>query len=112
MRGLAILMVLFYHMSEALAPHGFIGVDIFLVISGYFLIKGFMKTPGEAHLGGYFTRRITRIYPSYLLMCLLVLLMAIPVFDMEAIEKNSYYRTQRTSGHLQHLSGGILRWLF
>lgn len=110
MRGLAILMVLFYHMSEAIAPHGFIGVDIFLVISGYFLIKGFMKTPGEAHLGGYFTRRITRIYPSYLLMCLLVLLMAIPVFDMEAIEKTAIIGLNALLGtsniYLEESSGG------
>lgn len=89
LRGLAIVMVFFYHMQERMAPHGFIGVDIFLVISGYFLMKGFMKTPGEAALGGYLSRRVTRIYPAYLLTCLLVVLAAMPLFDADSLEKTA-----------------------
>ena len=82
-------MVFLYHMQESLAPHGFIGVDIFLVISGYLMLAGFMKKPGEVALGSYLSRRVTRIYPAYLLTCLLVVLAAMPLFDAESLEKTA-----------------------
>lgn len=89
LRGLAIVMVFVYHMQESLAPHGFIGVDLFLVISGYFMMKGFMKTPGEAALGNYLGRRITRIYPSYAVVNILVLLALLSLADSEAIKQTA-----------------------
>jgi peptidoglycan/LPS O-acetylase OafA/YrhL len=37
LRAIAVLSVIFFHISPALVPAGFIGVDVFLVISGYLI---------------------------------------------------------------------------
>lgn len=43
LRGLAILMVVLFHMYPTIFPKGYLGVDVFFVISGYFLFKGYNK---------------------------------------------------------------------
>ena len=37
MRALAVLSVILFHINEQLLPGGFVGVDIFFVISGYLI---------------------------------------------------------------------------
>ncbi|WP_235376219.1 acyltransferase family protein, partial [Proteus faecis] len=37
MRAIAVLLVILFHFDNSLAPAGFIGVDIFFVISGYLM---------------------------------------------------------------------------
>ena len=37
LRALAIVLVLAYHLFPGLAPGGFLGVDVFLVVSGYLI---------------------------------------------------------------------------
>ncbi len=72
LRAVAVLGVVLYHFFPALAPGGFIGVDIFFVISG-FLITGIIQdavTAGRWNLAEFYSRRIRRILPSLLLMFL------------------------------------------
>jgi peptidoglycan/LPS O-acetylase OafA/YrhL len=76
LRGLAILLVLIYH-SYHVAPRalegifrqGWIGVDIFFVISG-FLITGILWDTRETkgYFGRFYGRRILRIWPAYTLL--------------------------------------------
>lgn len=40
LRGFAILLVLLFHLFPAVFPNGYVGVDMFLALSGYFLIRG------------------------------------------------------------------------
>ena len=67
MRAIAVLSVLFYHMGISQLSGGYVGVDIFLVISGY-LISGilfaeFARTGHISFLDFYY-RRLKRIAPA------------------------------------------------
>lgn len=67
LRALAIVLVLAYHLFPGLAPGGFLGVDVFLVISGYLitalLIDEHRRT-GGLHLGRFWARRARRLLPA------------------------------------------------
>jgi peptidoglycan/LPS O-acetylase OafA/YrhL len=65
LKGLAIALIILYHSQGVLGianwPHGEIGVDIFLILSGFTLAVNSVDMP----LGQYFLRRFARIYPPY-----------------------------------------------
>ncbi|MES2400325.1 MAG: acyltransferase family protein [Pseudomonadota bacterium] len=72
LRAVAILTVLGFHFFPAIVTGGFIGVDIFFVISGY-LISGILREQLEENrfsLMGFYSRRITRIFPALILVLL------------------------------------------
>ena len=49
LRALAVLLVLFYHAFPAIIPAGFIGVDIFFVISGYLITSLLLNDISNGH---------------------------------------------------------------
>ncbi|MBR0662132.1 acyltransferase family protein [Neoroseomonas oryzicola] len=66
LRGLAILLVLLHHAEWPWVPAGFLGVDIFFVISG-FLITGLIDQAlddGRFTFRDFYTRRIRRLFPA------------------------------------------------
>jgi peptidoglycan/LPS O-acetylase OafA/YrhL len=68
LRALAVIPVLFYHAGIPGFPGGFVGVDIFFVISGY-LICGMIDDDirkGSFSLSHFYKRRILRILPARL----------------------------------------------
>jgi hypothetical protein len=70
LRGIAVASVILYHIDSALLPGGFIGVDIFFVISGYLIstqIFGDIDA-GRFSLTEFYRRRIKRIAPAMLLV--------------------------------------------
>jgi peptidoglycan/LPS O-acetylase OafA/YrhL len=72
LRALAVIPVLFYHAGVPGFPGGFVGVDIFFVISGY-LICGMIDADirsGSLSLATFYKRRILRILPALLVMFL------------------------------------------
>ena len=75
LRAIAVLAVIAYHAFPRVLPGGFIGVDIFFVISGY-LISGILFREHAAaafSLRNFYARRIKRIFPSLIAMLVLVL---------------------------------------
>ncbi|MEO1398380.1 MAG: acyltransferase, partial [Pseudomonadota bacterium] len=70
LRAIAILPVVGFHAGLSLAPGGFIGVDIFFVISGY-LIAGIIAremAEGRFSLLDFYERRVRRIVPALMAM--------------------------------------------
>lgn len=68
LRAIAVLLVIFHHLGDWAGVHGgYVGVDVFFVISGY-LITSIVKAEVEAGrftFGGFYRRRIIRLAPAY-----------------------------------------------
>jgi len=70
LRAVAVLAVVVFHAFPALAPGGFVGVDVFFVISG-FLISGIIFSAlerGQFSFRDFYARRIRRIFPALILV--------------------------------------------
>lgn len=68
LRAIAVLSVLIYHAFPEWLPSGFIGVDIFFVISGYLITSILIKeiTSGKFQFATFYERRIRRLLPPLL----------------------------------------------
>ena len=66
LKGLSIILVFLFHLELSLFKSGFLGVDIFFVISGYLIAKIFNQK--DISLKIYFLGRIKRIFPAYFLV--------------------------------------------
>src|SRR5260370_14584790 len=78
LRALAVIPVLFYHVGIPGFPGGFVGVDIFFVISGY-LICGMIDEDirnGSFSLSNFYKRRMLRILPALFVMFLVTSILA------------------------------------
>jgi peptidoglycan/LPS O-acetylase OafA/YrhL len=87
LRSIAILPVLFFHAGFTVFQGGFIGVDIFFVISGFLitnlLIDDIEKT-GKLNIVGFYERRIRRITPILFFTLFVTLILAI--FILKPVE--------------------------
>ncbi len=75
LRAVAVIATMWFHFAPSTLPGGFIGVDIFFVISGY-LITGVIGTElsnGSFSFGRFYARRIKRILPA---LCLVLVTVA------------------------------------
>ncbi|OYX54455.1 MAG: hypothetical protein B7Y93_06170 [Micrococcales bacterium 32-70-13] len=71
LRALAIVLVLAYHLFPGLAPGGFIGVDVFLVVSGYLitaLLVAEHRANGRVAIRRFWGRRARRLLPALVVM--------------------------------------------
>jgi peptidoglycan/LPS O-acetylase OafA/YrhL len=78
LRAIAILGVLIFHLDKSLLPGGFLGVDVFFVISG-FLITSIIRRDIEGDgfsIVRFYERRIRRIMPAFFVVMLAVLIAA------------------------------------
>jgi len=78
LRAIAVLLVLIFHGGLALFPSGFIGVDIFFVISGYLTTAIIMKSlnNGTFTFSGFYTRRIWRLQPAVIALLVVTLIVS------------------------------------
>lgn len=100
LRAVAVLSVLFFHLHHANLPGGFLGVDIFFVISGY-LITGIIvreKLLDTFSYANFYARRIKRIFPALfvvLLLCALVgVILLTPETYLNFIKSSRYASAQ------------------
>jgi peptidoglycan/LPS O-acetylase OafA/YrhL len=70
LRGIAVLSVVVFHAFPGAIPGGFVGVDVFFVISGFLisLIIFSNLESGKHNLAEFYGRRVTRIFPALFLV--------------------------------------------
>jgi peptidoglycan/LPS O-acetylase OafA/YrhL len=107
LRAVAILAVLAFHAFPAAVPGGFVGVDVFFVISGY-LITGLLLDDlalGRFGLVDFYKRRIRRIFPA-----LLVVLAACLAYGWINLRTQPYAQLGRHVGAGAGFVANLLRW--
>ncbi len=68
LRAIAVIAVILFHFDVPGFPGGFVGVDIFFVISGYLITRLLVAEGGGLSLVEFYGRRMRRILPAMLLM--------------------------------------------
>ena len=86
-RAVAVVAVLLFHLPWSVAQGGFLGVDVFFVLSGY-LITGLLldehERRGRVDLRRFYVHRARRLLPALLLVTAFVVLVAPHVLDASA----------------------------
>lgn len=95
-RGIAVLAVIFFHANYSLFKGGFLGVDIFFVLSGFLIIASISNNIDREKFSflKYYKKRFLRIIPAAIVTLLIVLAFGLLVlFPEELISlcKNIYY---------------------
>ena len=75
LRAVAVLPVVIFHLAQSLLRGGYVGVDIFFVISGYLIGRNILRLVEERRfsLAGFYEHRLRRIFPAYAAVLLFVL---------------------------------------
>ena len=70
LRAIAVLSVILFHIRAALLPGGFVGVDVFFVLSGYLISRNLLHEIGSGRfsLAEFYRRRVKRIAPALLVV--------------------------------------------
>lgn len=87
LRALAVLVVVVYHAGIGL-PGGFVGVDVFFVVSGYVITRMLRREQSETgriRLGTFYLRRIRRLLPALALL-LVTVFAALPLLGPYATQ--------------------------
>jgi peptidoglycan/LPS O-acetylase OafA/YrhL len=96
MRAIAVLSVVLFHISKSFVPGGYVGVDLFFVISGYLItLHVYIQVlAGEFSFGEFYKRRINRIVPALFALIAGVSLTGLFVlspFDLIRLFKSAFY---------------------
>ncbi len=89
LRAIAVTAVVLYHLGISWIPGGFLGVDLFFVISGYVitrLILDSINRSSALDLRAFYWARLRRIYPGFLFMVFTTIIF-IGVWAPEAIRR-------------------------
>ena len=79
LRAVAVLSVMLYHLSSQWLPGGFVGVDIFFVISGFVVSSSLAHAPSDRFhrfVAFFYARRLARIGPALVLVLVVSALVA------------------------------------
>lgn len=93
LRALSVLIVLFFHFEIPGFSGGFLGVDVFFVISGFLMTMIILRDFEKDHftLKGFYERRIRRLIPALSLLLLFVLVISSVFFFKSDLRLNAKY---------------------
>lgn len=80
LRAIAVLAVLLYHANSNWLPSGYVGVDIFFVISGFIITALLTGRVGKIDLVAFYASRVKRILPAYFVMLGVVTIVSAVLF--------------------------------
>lgn len=92
LRGIAVLLVVFFHLEVPGFNSGFLGVDVFFVISGYLMAVMYNPTKKKE----FFVKRAKRLLPAYFAVVLVTLLLALVITvpsDFSQISSQAVFAT-------------------
>jgi peptidoglycan/LPS O-acetylase OafA/YrhL len=108
LRGVAVLLVVLYHVRFPGFTGGFVGVDVFFVLSG-FLITGLLRTElqrtGRLDLPRFYARRAQRLLPAVTAMTLFVLAFS-ALFHSPITQREIALTGVATAGYFSNLQFG------
>jgi peptidoglycan/LPS O-acetylase OafA/YrhL len=105
LRAIAVTAVVMYHLGISWIPGGFLGVDLFFVISGYVITRLILDSINQSSaldLRAFYAARLRRIYPGFLFMVICTIIF-IGVWAPEAIK--------RFLSDLPYALSGTINWL-
>ena len=105
LRAIAVTAVVMYHLGISWIPGGFLGVDLFFVISGYVITRLILDSINQSSaldLRAFYAARFRRIYPGFLFMVICTIIF-IGVWAPEAIK--------RFLSDLPYALTGTINWL-
>jgi peptidoglycan/LPS O-acetylase OafA/YrhL len=111
LRTIAVLSVFLFHLGVFGVDGGFVGVDIFFVISGY-LITNILKTSAEKgtlSLSAFYARRARRLFPAFiitLLACLVTGLFLLSPARLSELARSANYALFSISNLYFYLNSG------
>lgn len=79
LRALAVLLVVIYHVAPEVLPAGYVGVDVFFVLSGFLITSLLLqeyREKGKINLVSFYVRRLKRLMPALIFVVLTVVLFA------------------------------------
>ena len=94
LRALAVISVILFHINPNYMPSGFLGVDIFFVISGFLITSIIYREMAEETFtfANFYNRRIKRILPIFFVVLIIGLLVVWWLFlerDFHSITKSA-----------------------
>ena len=91
LRAVSILCVVFFHLGNVVVPGGYIGVDVFFVISGYLITRNIIDdmSAGKFSLPRFYTRRIRRLFPALLFTITVTFLASALWFPPDALRSEA-----------------------
>ena len=91
LRAIAVLSVILFHIDESLLPGGFVGVDVFFVISGFLITRNICHgiDANRFSLLEFYGRRVKRIAPAMLLVVTCTLILSHVLLLPEDAEKTA-----------------------
>lgn len=92
LRGVAILLVVLYHAGLSAVSGGYVGVDVFFVLSGYLIIGQLareIESTGRIDLTAFYARRARRLLPAAAVVILATLLASIWLLPPRALEQTA-----------------------
>ena len=111
LRAVAVGAVLFYHAGVPFLPGGYVGVDIFFVISGYLITSHLLAevaTHGRVRFGSFYAKRARRILPAsftVLVLSLVAALIWFPPLWMEDVWQGAVATALYVPNYLFALQG-------
>lgn len=102
LRGVSVLFVVLFHLGFTLFQSGFLGVDVFFVISGFLMAILYSRHNKKA----FFIRRAKRLLPAYFIVTLLVVIVSIFL-----VIPNEYHQVFSQSIYASSFSSNIGFWL-
>lgn len=111
LRGLSVALVVAYHLQFRGFAGGFIGVDVFFVISGYLMTRivwGGMER-GDFRYGAFVVARMRRIWPALAVLLLVLFaagMLVLPPFDLEILARQAQWAALLVSNHFYAAEAG------